>query len=41
MQETAPFKGEEERKEGKDHSIKMKKGNKREITDSFYKVQGI
>lgn len=43
MQETVPFKGGEERQEGKDHSIKMKKGNKREdkkgnkrdITDSF------
>lgn len=41
MQETAPFKGGEERREGKDHPIKMTKGNKREKTDSFYKVRGI
>lgn len=41
MQEMAPFKGGEERREGKGLSIKMKKGNKREKTDIFFKVQGI
>lgn len=39
MQEMAPFKGGEERREGKGHSIKMKKGNKREKTQFFLRYR--